>query len=441
MLLQNRQTEQRTSRQIYTATWLFLLCYFMYGVGFPSGRLVALPPRLVELVGMTVLVIGAVIGQRVRLKALPRVFIPLWFGLIVVAIWTTSRVHPKWATESSYVLSGLYYTATYATAVAFTVLFYDETSFVQLFWKIARISIVVALAAYGVALVIGRPVLSSGITFGAPLRLQGLLAEPSAWAPVVAAVAIIAWRRRAWRWLVLAGIAGVLAKSPVVIVVTAVSIPLFYVLIERWKGRKVLLLGVILITVPLAANFLLNANPAPYLNSKNPAQKSVGKLLVGIQADPDVRARNATARLESTQATLKEIRASHWTFTGYGPGSSGPYFKAKYRPDNPTVRGVAPNALWIETYFNFGVLGLIALMWLIGIAVVRMRTCPDAAAVFLPFVVAAMVNSAHGVELYKFVVVAIVVFTFGWSPDGSMAKRETHRPTASLFGQAQAASR
>ena len=62
------------------------------------------------------------------------------------------------------------------------------------------------------------------------------------------------------------------------------------------------------------------------------------------------------------------------------------------------------------------------LRFLILLAVARMRRERAVAAVLIPFCIASFINNAQGIELFKFVLLGILLFAFGWRRDRGPAE-------------------
>jgi len=312
------------------------------------------------------------------------------------------------------VKEALIYSAAYAVPGVFAALFYREDLFADVFWALTRASIWVALIAYAFSRVAGHAVLVNA-QLGND-RLQGLLIEPSAWAPVVAAGILMALRRRSRVYVVLVVLVAILTQSPTVYIVVAISIPVYYLLTIRngFRTKRLLVLLIAAVALPVAVNFLQTANADTYLNSSNRPSVVVGRMISGVQSIDSGGTTGTNGRFTSTKQAISNTEDLGLLNFGGGPGSSNAYFSAEY-PNVPGQSvGLRTNALWVDILFNFGRVGVAVLFLLLATATIRMRRVPAAAEILLPFIVVSFINSAEGVALYQFSILAICLFAFGW---------------------------
>lgn len=294
---------------------------------------------------------------------------------------------------------------------AFTVLFFEERIFERVFWRAATVALWVGVLSCLASRLTHRVVLVSE-SHGA-LRMQGTLSEPSAWAPLIPVVVVLAIRRRSWPYLALAMAGAVLAASPTCIVVFLATVPTYYALTGTRRHRVTVLLA-LAACIPAAVVFVQAANPRPYLASHNTVEVTAGRLLSGIRnVETGGRAGHNT-RMASTRVVIAEVRANGWLLTGAGPAADNTYFPAKFPPaTHPGPYG--PNSLLVSVLFDFGEFGVAVLGSVMLAAVWRMRRRPEMAAILLPFFVASLVNSAEGPFAYAFVALGIMLFTFRWA--------------------------
>jgi hypothetical protein len=241
------------------------------------------------------------------------------------------------------------------------------------------------------------------------LRMSGTLTEPSAWAPLLALVLLLALRRRSWLYAALALAGLFLADSPVCMLVMALTLPLYAALASTWRHRAVLL-AVLAAVIPAAAFFVLHANPQGYLDSGNPAEVAAGRLVSGIRNVQTGGREGANTRFASTSAIIAEVRDSGRMRLGAGPAADATFFPAMYSGPYGVTTGA--NALWVSVLFDFGEAGVAVLAVLMALAAWRVRRFPEMAAVLLPFLVAVLVNSA-GADV-PLAALAVMVYGFGW---------------------------
>jgi hypothetical protein len=240
--------------------------------------------------------------------------------------------------------------------------------------------------------------------------MQGTVSEPSAWAPVIPIVLLLAVKHRSWLYVFLALVGVVLADSPTCFLVLAVTLPVYFALTSSWRWR-IPLLVMLSVLIPLAAFFVQSASPSNYLNSENPALIAVGRLLSGIRNVETGGQVGSNDRYSSTTVVITQTEQNGWLYTGAGPAADGTYFRAKYPATGPIY---GTNSLWVTALFDFGVGGVFAIGLLMLAAIWRMRNDRTMAAILLPFFVASLVNSAEGPFLYVYVVLGVMLFAFGW---------------------------
>ena len=369
--------------------------------GSKQSLLLAGPALAVSLaLALIALMTGQLRGRNIGRAALGiAVCFSLW--LIYFALF---HGDPAWGMSGDYFRIGFLY-AIYLTAlIVFALFFFHEGYFVRVYWLLARVALVIALAGFLATTLSGRTLLSH-TGYGTP-RLEGLLGEPSSWAPVVASLMLLANRKGSRGWLGVAVLAAVLTKSPTVYLVCAVSVPMYLAVSSNWNARRVIavLVGSSLL---LAGGVVLSTrDPGPYLSSSNELTVSLGRLMAGLQGLDEGQSGRPNGRLYSTEVALDEVSDNGWTVAGFGLGSSDVYFVAKHG-------NLRTNSLAVTTFFDLGLVGLSLLVLALMVAISRMRGALSAP-LFLPFCVASFVNSAGGLEFYKYSLLAVVVFTLGW---------------------------
>jgi hypothetical protein len=408
--------ERAASRMKTAATWLFVLPLFTEGV--------ALDVVKVQLAGMTVLAFATIARGRLPRRAAGRIYMTFAVLTLIVIAYLAFGSWPAYAgTARSYDSHAMLFVVTYVAVAVFAVLFFDETMFERVTWRAATVALWAGLVSCAISRVTGRLLFVNQAHEG--LRMVGTLTEPSAWAPVLALVVLLALRRRSWLYVALA-LAGLwLADSPTCLLVMAVTVPLYYVLAGGGRHRGVLLMALAAV-ITAGTFFVLHANPQNYLDSGNAAEVAAGRLLSGIRNVSTDGQQGQNARFTSTTVILADVRANGWMRLGAGPAADSTYFPAKY-PGAYTA--VAANALWVSVLFDFGEVGLAVLAALIAAAALRMRHRPGMAAILLPFLVAVLVNSA-GADV-PIAVLAVMLFAFGWAP-GQPRRLRQMTPGAAL---------
>jgi hypothetical protein len=400
------------------ATWTFVLAFFFVSAHTAWGE-ISFKSHGLELgvsLGIIVLALSTSPGRRALLRG-GAVFSAV--AVVAILYFWLRQGHPQWGSERAYLLSGLTYALNLGLVAAFATAFFTESLFVEVFWKVGRFAVLAALGGYFVTSLTGQAVLTH-TKYGTP-RVQGFLSEPSAWGPVVSAMLLLSLAKGSRRYAFLSVVVGVLTKSPVVMVVTAVSLPIFYLAHrDRTSIRKILIVGGVAVGFPLAVNGIQHIDPTPYLRSASPYTVAVGRLLSGITNVQSAGAVGTNSRYKGVKTTQDELRENGWTYTGLGPGSSDVYFPAKF----DTVQAYS---FFFSALFDFGIFGAGMLLLLLAVAVFRMRASP-LMAILLPFVVASMLNSAEGWETYKFAALTIAVGAFGAADFTTSRSRRSREP-------------
>jgi hypothetical protein len=386
------------------ATWLFVLSFLTLGVGRDHSY--------IEWFGIAGL--GLVILVVLRLptpsRAIYRIILTATALTLIICAYPALRSWPPsvFGSAHSYDTKAVSFGITYLVVGTFAALFFQEQFFVRVIWRAATVALWVGVISDLVSRLTHRLLLVS--ESHSMLRMQGTLTEPSAWASVITLVVLLAVRRRSLLSLALAAAGMALTASPTCIFVLAVTFPLYYALTGTRRQRVTVAL-VLACFIPAVLFFVHTAKPRQYLNSRNAAEITVGRLLSGIE-NVDTDGRNGhNTRFASTKVVIAEARENDWVLTGAGPAADDTFFPAKF----PSVVPLLPDALWVSVLFDFGLIGVLLLGTLMVIAVWRMRHRPQMCAILLPFFVASLINSAEGSFEYGFVALGIMLFAFGWA--------------------------
>jgi hypothetical protein len=390
------------------AAWVFIGPSLIGYVRPPTGHNIYLRTGEVGLIGLALLILLAVAAGSVASQTFVTIAATaaLFVSVLVAYAWLWPRIR-GWAfaepSRNLAVAAVLYCSA----AVAYALVFYREDIFIDVFWKAAVFAIGLAFAAY-----LANYVTDSGWLvhrqFGTP-RLQGLLSEPSSWAPFLPALLLLSLERRRYLWTAVFLIAAALTKSPTVLLGVAGAVPAYYVLAERWRSRRVLVLASAIAFCALAAHGLLQVNIYRPLSSSI-VDQFVVRLASGLNAVASGGTVGRNDRFASTQEVIHELSLRGWMLTGIGPGSEG-YIRQS--------TGMLPNALPVYVLASFGIIGLLAFAIILVSTVARLRK-HDSLKMFLPCIVVSLINSAGGWESYKYVIVAVVV-SFGTAAGARLA--------------------
>jgi hypothetical protein len=388
------------------ATWLFVLPLLTEGVAKDVVK--------IETAGLAVLAFVSIVILRrpIPQRAAARIFLTFAALTLILFVHLAFGSWPSnVGTTRSYDTHAMLFVITYVIVAVFAVLFFEERLFERVIWRAATLVLWIGVASCAASRLTGHLLLVNPADGG--LRMVGTLTEPSDWAPVLTLVLLLALRRRSWPYVALALAGLVLADSPTCILVMAVIVPLYYVLVGTLRQRAVMMMVLALI-VPAGVFFVQRTDPAAYLDSGNPAEVAVGRLVSGIDNAETDGQEGSNARFTSTTVVLAAARANGWMRFGAGLAADTTYFPAMY-PDRSTT-GVAygPNALWVAILFDFGEGGVAILGVLMLAAAWRMRHFPQLTAILLPFFAAALVNSAAPDT--ALVALGIMLFAFGRAP-------------------------
>ena len=409
-----------SGRLATAAAWAFVLPALAGYVRVPQGWNLVLPTSQAGLLVLAVLTAVALARGQARLRDLTVVATTgtVLGGLLIAyaAAWPHLR---GWAFAEPALHLGTAAVVYCTFAVLYARLFYRPEILADVFWRATLTAVCLALAAYA-AYELGGPGWLVHRQYGTP-RLQGLLSEPSAWAPFAPALLLLALARRRRAWFALILLATLLTKSPTVLLAVAGSLAAWYVLRRRTPAGRGAMLGAVLGGGVLAGHWLTGVDIGRPL-SANLADQFVVRLASGISAVTSGGTVGRNDRFASTQAVVDELSLRDWLWTGIGPGSEGYILGAT---------GMLPNALPVYVLASFGVLGVAVLAVLLVRAVLAARS-QATLGIFLAFVVACTINSAGGWEGYKFVVVAIVAGVSGVRAPG----RRGRTPSPPLPGAA-----
>lgn len=397
--------DEPSNRLATVATWTIVLSYFVILIEV-GERSFVVPSRLIESV-LLLAIVGMDFLSRVDEK-MPRspTTLVVVLGLILhslLGLRGLLEVRPGEATN--FVLGTMSYVTYYAVIAVVAKRLVSMDYLTIVLRRSSRGFMLLALAGVVVSYLLDAAYLTNARP-GPIYRLQGLLSEPSAWAPVVAFLVIDSLRSRNWRWLAVCSAALVASQSPIVLVVVVISVSIFLLDRVQHPHLRVVAVAAAMCSTLGFAVAALAIDPDRLAGSSNPLFATVGRLLAGVQGRED-DALFVLERFRSTQVVLGELETSGQSFWGLGAGASHGYFSEEVGLKAGASLARA-NSAWVEVAFNFGYLGL--LCFAIGVAVVvyRMFGKRHSVMFLMPFVVASLMNSAGGTQLYQFLLIAAV---------------------------------
>ncbi len=404
-------------------TWIFVLGYFVNVFIWSQSSVAGVPnlhainTRMIELIiTAPILAITLLTSFSTNPRAIRRFllgFIAL-AGVAIVSYFLNQDIfngYFEFGSATRYAETSLLWSVSFLSVVAYSVFWYSRELLLSTFWKVAQASMVFSLACFVASYLLSRAFFSHP-SYGGGYRLQGILTEPSSWAPVVAVMIYMSFQRKAYGTLLLTIAVAVLSASGTVLVVMTLSIPIAHFLTSEKVDRRLAIIGLTGVFIAGSLSFLVTANPDAYLNSSNNLSRGIGKVIVATQsftsADGTVSGRTASAH-----TTIVDMDASSKQWTGFGPGAVSVYFNAKY-PSGPGQVPVHPNSFFLEILFDFGYPGLALLVALTLVSMWKMRVDRAATFFFVPFIIASLVNSASAYELYKWTALAVLLYGFGF---------------------------
>jgi hypothetical protein len=400
------------------ATWLFMASSLFEYVYSPAAHNYYLKAGQIGLSGFALLTLVAIFRRSVPLRTLVTIGATgaLLFGLLLLyaALWPAIRGSALGAPSQK---SAVVFVAYCTAAVAYALVFYREEIFTNVYWKAAIVGVILAIAAY-IAHVLFHTGWLVHRQYGTP-RLQGLLSEPSAWAPFMPSLLLLALGRRRYIWAAIFVVAAALTKSPTILLGMALAVPAYYALAARRRSHR-LTVFVSVTTAYTALICWLQSVSIDRPLSTGLVDQFVFRLASGVHAMESGGTEGRNDRFSGTQSIIHDLATHGWLAAGIGPGAEG-YILEHHR--------LGPNALPVYLLACFGIIGVLVFAVLVVIAAVRLRKF-ESFRIFLPFIVASLINSADGWESYKFVVVAIVLslgVAVGKRADG-VADRAIPRP-------------
>lgn len=336
--------------------------------------------------------------------------------LLAIPLFWLYGDNPGDGGDGAYLKQAILYILYVAFVAGFAYTFYSEKLFIDVWLKASTIATAVALLGFALAVAVGRHDLVTFANYGGGLRLTGMLDEPSAWAPVIPAGIFLAWRRKRPLLVVMFAAAGLLARSPTVALAFVLSLAAILLISKFAIFLKFTIVALLATAAPwIIPIFTGDTTAVDYQGSSNPLVIMMGRLLSGVQFVQTGGASGSNTRAAGAQNTLSILQTHHWLWFGRGIGSADVYF--------PFHLGtVQAWSLPMNVLFDFGVIGLTIYALFALRAIWSMRNT-EATLIFIPFLMASAINSAEGIEFYKFSLLAILLFVGRSGRSNSLGKR------------------
>ena len=323
----------------------------------------------------------------------------LWFALssatAVSALYLYRYDNPPVATYSEFAGSFSTSFLLLVSIYGYCTLLFEQKSFIRQFRWFSIAAIAIGFLALLANRATGQPYLVSFAQSG-NVRMQSLLSEPSALAPLVAAGLLMGWRRRDPLWFGAACVGLLLTESPTVYATCLLSVVIF------WGIRQLRRLAVAASVIAIAVTYLARVDYANYVLDPSAIKRTIGRLSSGVVNVLSGGVQGQNLRFAGAKTVWDTLNSQGWLFTGYGLNSSSVYFPAIYGE-------VRDYSLPLNILFSFGVLGLALFLILLGRALfnsVEQELFP----IFLAFAVATSINSAEGFSSYQFVILGMILF-------------------------------
>lgn len=381
------------------ATYIYVGGYFISALHGTGNSIIKIRYAYIEL-PLLVLIIWIGIKGEWQHRGLARAFA---VNLVVTILFVGGMLvqsKPLLGSSEAYLKLGLaeYFYIVITVVFAFTL--FDAKTFLDVWLKTSTVAVLLAIAGYIVANI--TTLFVTFASYGGGLRLTGMLNEPSAWAPVIAASIVIAWKKSSYWLVALFFLAGLLTKSPTVILVLAVVLISTVLTTKGYRYARVSVLAGLAALTPYAILAITKASFAQNLIlSGNPIEVSIGRLFSGLHFIQTGGQSGSNDRAQGAQNVLAEIGSQGGFWLGHGLGASQVYF--------PAATGqVEAYSLPLTIVFDVGVLGLSAYIVFVLRSLWRLRRT-EVFWIFFPFVLATSINSAEGLEFFKFSLLAIFI--------------------------------
>jgi hypothetical protein len=280
--------------------------------------------------------------------------------------------------------------------------FYEDRILSDLFWRVGQLVLLVSLVAYFIYEAARVSYLLQ--FYGAEARIQGFFSEPSAFAPMLAAFILLCLKKKAFVWMLVALFAVLLTGSPTVYLTVAVSVPIVVLIRREEMGKRIVVATAALSLCVVCALVVGDVELQALLRSKLGLAYSVGRLLSGLQNIATLGGSGQNVRFADALIVYQTLRDHGLFLTGYGLNSSSVYFLLRYGD-------AKDHSLFLTVLFSYGLPGLLAFVFLCASSLVGLvKNHSSYLYVFVPFLVAASINSAEGFETYKFVLLGMVIY-------------------------------
>ncbi|PQJ34736.1 hypothetical protein BSZ35_09110 [Salinibacter sp. 10B] len=387
------------------ATTVFVSSFFFLQISIGGDPLIRIPLYQAELMlnlGLAALAFhmqSPSVAQTRRLVGILGTIAVTQLGYFLMV-----NVYPIAGSLTEYVIAAVRVYGYIVSVTVYACLFYDEDLLLKTFYQLGRLCLGVGLAALLVYKMTGLPFLLD-LSYG-NIRPQAFFTEPSAAAPAVASVGLVAWKKSDWMGLALAVAFATTSNSATVLLVFILSI--FGVYLVR-RGPWAVWGGVLGTFGSMFA--FIGLGGLDWLKTASYFGRTINRLARGIEFIITLSQQGYNPRFAGAINVYQQLQEKGLLWIGYGLNSASPYFRHVY---TGTGTDVQDYSLFVTTFFSFGVMGVLVLVLFVHRAIVIMyRKESGLVYVFIPFFLASMINSAQGFVMYKFVILGIVVYGVG----------------------------
>ena len=284
----------------------------------------------------------------------------------------------------------------------YSIFLYKEKSLIQGFYYVGLSVLIVGIAAWVAYQITGLRLLLD-FAYGFP-RVKAFFSEPSATAPVVAAIAILGWKKRSWPAITGSASFLFLSASPTVFIVVLLSITGVFIL-ERRHSINVIVGG--LLFVLLVSVFIFGGGPS-WIIQNEIGGLTIRRLMEGVNYAITLSDYGYNPRFAGAMDIFTELQMKGLLWTGAGLNSASVYFGAVTPKGQVPVRDFS---LFLTILFSYGLIGTIFLFVLAVRTAFLLKSIKSTYLyIYIPFLITSMINSAQGFLTYKFVLLGIIAY-------------------------------
>jgi len=402
--MESRLTNLSNLTATKIAHFVFIASFLMVEVTIAGETNYTIPTYQLEVALITGLALFVLTHRRVAFARVRRfLFLALGFLALQFVYFLFVNIDPIYGQFESYAINAFRLYVYLIVVFLFSVLFYEEKLFLKWFYRGAVATAMIAILSWiAYQLTNSHFLLDSG--YGSP-RVQALMTEPSATAPVIGSGILLSWKRRSYSGLALFIAFGILSRSATVILVVLASMIGVY-LLER-GGAKAVLTGIGVFVLGIVG-FIVLGGP-DWMIRNNIGGDTAERLINGIRFAITLSEQGYNPRMAGAIELVQQMWKNGFLLTGYGLNSADVYFRPLTPPGEPITRTYS---LYLFVLFSYGVIGVLVLLSISITTIFRVaRNNRDILYVLIPFLMMSFINSAGGFISYKFLILGLVVYS------------------------------